>query len=106
MNMLMERSKQKGFPTVHAFNTFFFTKLKTAGYAAVKRWTKKVDIFSVDILLVPVHLGVHWCLAVSIFDVCKHLHIERQRHMHASLSDSSSCLCTLHSFFRIVPLIL
>ncbi|XP_060108179.1 sentrin-specific protease 1 [Heteronotia binoei] len=64
MNMLMERSKQKGFPAVHAFNTFFFTKLKTAGYQAVKRWTKKVDVFSVDILLVPIHLGVHWCLAV------------------------------------------
>ncbi|XP_044299081.1 sentrin-specific protease 1 isoform X1 [Varanus komodoensis] len=67
MNMLMERSKQKGFPTVHAFNTFFFTKLKTAKYLAVKRWTKKVDIFAVDILLVPIHLGVHWCLAVIDF---------------------------------------
>ncbi|XP_053147234.1 sentrin-specific protease 1 isoform X2 [Hemicordylus capensis] len=67
MNMLMERSKQKDFPTVHAFNTFFFTKLKTAGYQAVKRWTKKVDIFSVNILLVPIHLGVHWCLAVIDF---------------------------------------
>ncbi|XP_015672618.1 sentrin-specific protease 1 [Protobothrops mucrosquamatus] len=67
MSMLMERSKQKGFPTVHAFNTFFFTKLKTAGYPAVKRWTKKVDIFSVDTLLVPIHLGVHWCLAVTDF---------------------------------------
>uniref|UniRef100_A0A7M4EHE4 SUMO specific peptidase 1 n=1 Tax=Crocodylus porosus TaxID=8502 RepID=A0A7M4EHE4_CROPO len=67
MNLLMERSKEKGLPTVHAFNTFFFTKLKTAGYQAVKRWTKKVDIFSVDILLVPIHLGVHWCLAVVDF---------------------------------------
>ncbi|XP_029423304.1 sentrin-specific protease 1 isoform X3 [Nannospalax galili] len=67
MNMLMERSKEKGFPSVHAFNTFFFTKLKTAGYQAVKRWTKKVDIFSADILLVPIHLGVHWCLAVVDF---------------------------------------
>lgn len=65
MNLLMERSKEKGLPAVHAFNTFFFTKLKTAGYQAVKRWTKKVDIFSVDLLLVPIHLGVHWCLAVS-----------------------------------------
>ncbi|PKK16440.1 sentrin-specific protease 1-like, partial [Columba livia] len=63
MNLLMERSKEKGLPAVHAFNTFFFTKLKTAGYQAVKRWTKKVDIFSVDLLLVPIHLGVHWCLA-------------------------------------------
>ncbi|XP_068948771.1 sentrin-specific protease 1 isoform X3 [Petaurus breviceps papuanus] len=67
MNMIMERSKEKGMPSVHAFNTFFFTKLKTAGYQAVKRWTKKVDIFSVDILLVPIHLGVHWCLAVIDF---------------------------------------
>ncbi|KAM4797057.1 sentrin-specific protease 1 [Rhinophrynus dorsalis] len=67
MNLLMERSKQKGLPTVHAFNTFFFPKLKSAGYQAVKRWTKKVDIFSVDILLVPIHLGVHWCLAVIDF---------------------------------------
>lgn len=65
MNLLMERSKEKGLPAVHAFNTFFFTKLKTAGYQAVKRWTKKVDVFSVDLLLVPIHLGVHWCLAVS-----------------------------------------
>ncbi|NXT72736.1 SENP1 protease, partial [Chaetops frenatus] len=64
MNLLMERSKEKDLPAVHAFNTFFFTKLKTAGYQAVKRWTKKVDIFSVDLLLVPIHLGVHWCLAV------------------------------------------
>ncbi|KAF6121635.1 SUMO specific peptidase 1 [Phyllostomus discolor] len=67
MNMLMERSKEKGLPSVHAFNTFFFTKLKTAGYQAVKRWTKKVDVFSADILLVPIHLGVHWCLAVVDF---------------------------------------
>ncbi|XP_030410341.1 sentrin-specific protease 1 isoform X1 [Gopherus evgoodei] len=67
MNLLMERSKEKGLPTVHAFNTFFFTKLKTAGYQAVKRWTKKVDVFSADVLLVPIHLGVHWCLAVIDF---------------------------------------
>ncbi|XP_030823009.1 sentrin-specific protease 1 isoform X1 [Camarhynchus parvulus] len=67
MNLLMERSKDKDLPAVHAFNTFFFTKLKTAGYQAVKRWTKKVDIFSVDLLLVPIHLGVHWCLAVVDF---------------------------------------
>ncbi|XP_041524730.1 sentrin-specific protease 1-like [Microtus oregoni] len=67
MNMLMEHSKEKGFPSVHVFNTSFFTKLKTAGHQAVKRWTKKVDVFSVDLLLVPIHLGVHWCLAVIDF---------------------------------------
>ncbi|XP_072280877.1 sentrin-specific protease 1 [Pyxicephalus adspersus] len=67
MNLLMERSKRKGLPKVHAFNTFFFPKLKSAGFQAVKRWTKKVDVFSVDILLFPIHLGVHWCLAVIDF---------------------------------------
>ncbi|XP_075708027.1 sentrin-specific protease 1 isoform X2 [Rhinoderma darwinii] len=67
MNLLMERSKRKGLPKVHAFNTFFFPKLKSAGFQAVKRWTKKVDVFNVDVLLVPVHLGVHWCLAVVDF---------------------------------------
>ncbi|XP_073519293.1 sentrin-specific protease 1 isoform X2 [Phyllobates terribilis] len=67
MNLLMERSKRKGLPKVHAFNTFFFPKLKSAGFQAVKRWTKKVDVFAADVLLVPVHLGVHWCLAVVDF---------------------------------------
>ncbi|KAM5181289.1 sentrin-specific protease 1 isoform 2-T2 [Mantella aurantiaca] len=67
MNLLMERSKRKCLPKVHAFNTFFFPKIKSAGFQAVKRWTKKVDVFCADILLVPVHLGVHWCLAVVDF---------------------------------------
>ncbi|MGH0180094.1 UNVERIFIED_CONTAM: hypothetical protein FKN15_003329 [Acipenser sinensis] len=64
MNLLAERSKRPGLPRVHAFNTFFYPKVRSAGFNAVRRWTKKVDVFSMDILLVPVHLGVHWCLAV------------------------------------------
>ncbi|XP_029478498.1 sentrin-specific protease 1-like [Oncorhynchus nerka] len=64
MNLLVERGKDPGLPTVHTFNTFFFPKLRGAGYSAVRRWTKKMDIFSVDVILVPVHLGVHWCLSV------------------------------------------
>ncbi|KAK3547321.1 hypothetical protein QTP86_018858 [Hemibagrus guttatus] len=67
MNMLVERSKSPHLPSVYTFNTFFFPKLRSSGYSAVRRWTKKVDIFSVDIILVPVHLGVHWCLSVVDF---------------------------------------
>ncbi|CAN8178413.1 unnamed protein product, partial [Coccothraustes coccothraustes] len=71
MNLLVERSREqgraRGLPALHAFNTFFYTKLRTAGYPAVRRWTKRVDIFSVDLLLVPIHLGVHWCLAAVDF---------------------------------------
>ncbi|XP_076023269.1 sentrin-specific protease 1 [Genypterus blacodes] len=64
MNLLVERSKDAGLPSVHTYNTFFYPKLRSSGYSAVRRWTKKTDIFSVDILLIPVHLGVHWCLSV------------------------------------------
>lgn len=67
MNLLVERSKDPGLPSVNTFNTFFFPKLRNSGYSAVRRWTKRMDIFSRDILLVPVHLGVHWCLSVVDF---------------------------------------
>ncbi|KAM8862965.1 sentrin-specific protease 1 isoform 1-T1 [Spinachia spinachia] len=67
MNLLVERSKDPSLPSVNTFNTFFYPKLRSSGYSAVRRWTKKMDIFSKDILLVPVHLGVHWCLLVVDF---------------------------------------
>eukprot|EP00794_Sanderia_malayensis_P003544 gene3544-4047_t len=62
-NLLYERSKQPGYLKMHFFNSFFYPKLLRTGYSGVKRWTKKVDIFSVDIVVLPVHLGMHWCLA-------------------------------------------
>ncbi|XP_057715792.1 sentrin-specific protease 2 [Corythoichthys intestinalis] len=51
---------------VYSFSTFFYPKLcgPAGGHAAVKRWTKAVDIFLYDFVLVPLHLGVHWALAV------------------------------------------
>ncbi|XP_074538084.1 sentrin-specific protease 1 [Halichoeres trimaculatus] len=67
MNMLVERSKDPSLPSVNTFNTFFYPKLRSSGYSTVRRWTKKTDIFSKDILLVPIHLGVHWCLSVVDF---------------------------------------
>uniref|UniRef100_A0A671XIN1 SUMO specific peptidase 3b n=1 Tax=Sparus aurata TaxID=8175 RepID=A0A671XIN1_SPAAU len=47
---------------VHFFNSFFYDKLRTKGYEGVKRWTKNVDIFQKDLLLIPIHLEVHWSL--------------------------------------------
>ncbi|XP_061909123.1 sentrin-specific protease 1-like isoform X1 [Entelurus aequoreus] len=67
MNLLVERSKNPKLPTVNTFSTFFYPKLRSSGYSAVRRWTKKMDIFSKDILLVPVHLRMHWCLSVVDF---------------------------------------
>lgn len=68
MKLLVERNKKAGYPAVHAFNTFFYTKLTSGGYAGVRRWTRGVDLFEQDIVLVPVHLRVHWALVVSQTD--------------------------------------
>lgn len=66
MNQLVERGEQEGKPKVYAFNTFFYPKVMGQGHESVRRWTRRVDIFSKDYILIPVHLGMHWCLAVSI----------------------------------------
>jgi len=64
MSMVVARAgPDNSLPSVYAFSTFFYPKLETGGHSAVARWTKKVDLFSYDLVLVPVHLGIHWCLA-------------------------------------------
>ncbi|XP_023789215.1 sentrin-specific protease 2 isoform X2 [Cyanistes caeruleus] len=64
MSLLVERSKKEGYPAVYAFNTFFYSKLSSASHKGVKKWTKGVDIFEHDVILVPVHLRTHWTLLV------------------------------------------
>lgn len=71
LSLIMERSTgQAAELKVYSFSTFFFPKLRgggggLGGHAQVKRWTKAVDLFSYDLVLIPLHLGVHWALAVS-----------------------------------------
>ncbi|KAM3870971.1 uncharacterized protein senp2 [Diretmus argenteus] len=74
LSLVMERcSGQAAGLKVYSFSTFFFPKLRcggggqAGGHAAVKRWTKSVDLFLYDLILVPLHLGVHWALAVIDF---------------------------------------
>lgn len=68
MNLLMDRGEMRnseGLPRVYAMNTFFIPRLMQSGHSGVRRWTRKVDIFSYDIIPVPVHVGqVHWCMAI------------------------------------------
>ncbi|XP_040896811.1 sentrin-specific protease 5-like [Toxotes jaculatrix] len=56
--LIMEATQQK----VHFFNSFFHKQLVAKGYDGVKRWTKKVDLFSKWLLLIPIHLEIHWSL--------------------------------------------
>ena len=54
---------------VYFFNTHFYTALtgtaKTRiSHKAVERWTRNVDLFKYDFLVIPVHENSHWYLAI------------------------------------------
>lgn len=49
---------------VHALTTHFFNVLRNRGYDAVRRWTDSVNLFSYDLVFVPIHDQDHWSLAV------------------------------------------
>jgi len=66
---------------VYLYNTFFFKKwigvkqlngevnldFDLRRYCKVKNWTKSVDIFSKDFLVVPVNYELHWSLGIVCF---------------------------------------
>ncbi|KAG0342450.1 SUMO1 sentrin specific peptidase 1 [Podila horticola] len=64
--LIMARNKEStALPKVHVFSTFFYKTLSESGYDKVRRWTKKVNVFAMDYLLVPIHCsGNHWTSAV------------------------------------------
>jgi sentrin-specific protease 1 len=55
---------------VHYFSTFFWSKLQGEGYerARLAKWTKKIDIFAKDVVLIPInHNNSHWTGAAINF---------------------------------------
>lgn len=66
-----ERENPSGGLKVHVCNSLFFTKLCEKnrvddGYELVKRWTKNVDIFNFDLIIIPINEGNHWSLFVVV----------------------------------------
>ncbi|KAM3842777.1 uncharacterized protein ACN63O_022033 [Diretmus argenteus] len=100
---------------VHFFNSFFYDKLRTKGYEGVKRWTKNVDIFQKDLLLIPIHLEVHWSLvsvdiprrAITYFDSQRTLnrrcpkHIFKYLQAEAIKKDQRDFLTGWQGFFKM-----
>lgn len=80
---LLEEVKKRwnGVWNVHVFNTFFYEKLLKQGYAGVRQWTRKVDIFTKDLILLPINLGqAHWvCAAINM----RKLRFEYYDSMHS-----------------------
>jgi len=68
---IASKKSKRGAPPlqVHYFNTFFWPKLQQ-GYVKsnLKKWTKKVDLFTKDLILIPInHNQMHWSAAVINF---------------------------------------
>lgn len=71
MQLIMERALARPgqLPTVHIFSTFFYPKLRSRGYDAVRSSTRRASppVISRDLVLFPIHLGMHWCMAAIRF---------------------------------------
>lgn len=115
VNMIQERSQNPKLPKVYAFSTFFYPKLVSSGYSSLRRWTKRVDIFSYDIIVIPVHLGLdfnsvylylclisfvslllgfHWCMAIIDF------RDKSIRYYDSMLGVNMQCLTSLEKYLQ------
>ncbi|XP_077260893.1 sentrin-specific protease 1-like [Temnothorax americanus] len=95
MNLLIARGTSSNkYPKVHAMNTFFYPKLLSSGHSSLKRWTRKVDIFAQDLIIIPIHLNVHWCMSIVDFR-------DKTIVYYDSMGgDNSQCLATLKLYLQ------
>lgn len=95
MSLICERNQNEpAMPKVYAFSTFFYPKLIKDGYSTLRRWTRKVDIFSHDLILIPVHLGLHWTLSCIDFS-CKEI-----RYYDSMNGNNNECLKALRNYLK------
>lgn len=66
---LKTQSSESSETSCYIFNSFFFTALhngKELDYERVRKWTKYVDLFSTETVIVPVNANEHWFLLVVL----------------------------------------
>ena len=67
VEQLQEKSPQMA-NRVYFFNTYFHTSLKGSGskinYNNVKKWTRNIDLFCYDYVVVPINESYHWYIAI------------------------------------------
>ena len=78
----MEVDRPDSLKKMHFFNSYFFDTLnkgrksaKMINYEAVHRWTRAVDLFSRDFVVVPVNENLHWFVAI----ICNLPYFKRHR---------------------------
>ncbi|KAM9963588.1 hypothetical protein ACTFIW_006821 [Dictyostelium discoideum] len=89
-------NNNNSFPKCHFFNTFFYPKLcndnHTYNYEKVRRWTARINLFEMDKIIIPIHLGNHWCLAVINFKA------KQFEYYDSLLGSNKECLKKLRKY--------
>ena len=69
LELITERSvKNPDLPKVYAINTSVFPRFRELGYQRVKNCIpQQIDIFSYDLVFIPIHTPKHWSLVVADF---------------------------------------
>ncbi|KKK13695.1 hypothetical protein ARAM_000827, partial [Aspergillus rambellii] len=67
----LERCNPEAAKRVYFFNSYFFATLtnlprgkRGINYAGVQKWTRSVDLFSYDYIVVPINENAHWYVAI------------------------------------------
>ena len=67
----LDRTNKDAAKRVYFFNSYFYATLtnnpknkKAINYQGVQKWTRSVDIFSYDYIVVPINESAHWYVAV------------------------------------------
>ena len=70
LETFMETNRPELYKRTYFFNSYFFERLtknvkgRGINFDAVSRWTKNIDIFNRDFVVVPVNENLHWYLAI------------------------------------------
>lgn len=67
----LERTNKDAAKRVYFFNSYFYATLtnnpknrRVVNYEGVQKWTRSVDIFSYDYIVVPINESAHWYVAI------------------------------------------
>lgn len=67
----LDRTNNEAAKRVYFFNSYFYAALtntprnkKPINYESVQKWTRSVDIFSHDYIVVPINEAAHWYVAI------------------------------------------
>jgi Ulp1 family protease len=89
---------------IHAFSCQFYNKLLVNQHTkdahnSVARWTSKIDLFSLDLVIIPINYSTHWSLSVvvnpkALLNIC----CERRKSFFTSNHNKTDDNCYIMFF--------